>query len=125
MSKKQRVFLITILIITLLSGILIGLKATFPIILNTSYPTVGDHINLESLNDLKNPCRTGPSCGNLIAVDCTHGDGDISYGEYYYVERSTETIVSDCKRFCITIKGNFPSLSCPNCPPKEWTCKNN
>jgi len=110
------------LIITLLLGILIGLKGTFPIILDTSYPTVGDHINLESLTNPKNPCRTGPSCGNLIGVDCTTGD---VYGEYYYVDKSTETIVSDCKRFCITIKGNFPSLSCPNCPPKEWTCKNN
>ena len=124
MSKKQKAFLITILIITPLIGLLIGLKGNFPIILNTRYPTVGDHINLESLKSPRNPCQAGPSCGNLIAVDCTHGDGDISYGEYYYVDKSTETIVSDCRNFCITIKGNFPSLSCPNCPPKEWRCNN-
>jgi hypothetical protein len=126
MSKKQKFLLIGFFLIILLLGILLGLKGNFPITLRTPYPTVGSYINLDGLKNITKSCRTGPSCGELIVVDCTYG-GDISHGPYYYVKKvnkSTGIIVSDCKRFCITMKGNFPSFSCPNCPPREWVCNN-
>lgn len=125
MKRKQIIIFFLISVFLLSIGIIIGLKADFPIIQKTSYPTVGDFLDLENLanNDIGN-CHIPVKCKDLVVVECDWA-GDPPYGPYYYVKGKTGEIVSYCNKFCITDKGNFISFTCPNCPPKEWTCKSN
>ena len=122
MTRKKIIIFSLIFSSFLLLGLFIGLKANFPILQKTPYPTVGDYLDLENLdnNNIGN-CHIPVKCKNLVVVECDWA-GDPPHGPYYYVKAESGEIISDCHRFCITDTKNSISFTCPNCPPEEWTC---